>query len=182
MNALRILRTKLIYSLLVLPLLVGFFLSVIPAQAATSTTATASTATTLAPPTFNDIINQGLLKAGSSADCKSKGDCSITDMLQVVVNVMTLIFGISGSIFLLMFVLGGLTWMMSGGDAGSYKKGLDTLRDAVIGLIVVFGAYIAVNSLLSLVRTGQLPGPGQDLNTTLQKVTDTKTIEIQTIK
>ena len=178
MHVLRILRTNLFYPLLVLPLLAGFFLTALPAQAAT----TASAQTQLTPPTFNQIISQGLLRAGSSAECKSKGQCSITDILRVVTNVMTLILGISGSIFLLMFVIGGLTWMTSGGESGKYQKGLDTLRDALIGLIVVFGAYIAVNSLLSLARTGQLPEPGPDLNSTVNTVTGTKTIQIQTTK
>ncbi len=175
MHALRLVPIKLFFSLLVLPLLASFFLTATPVHAADGATA-------LRTPTFDEIITQGLLKAGSSAECKSKGSCSITDMLQLVTNVMTLIFGISGSIFLLMFVIGGFTWMTSAGDPGQYTKGLHTLRDALIGLIVIFGAYIAVNSLLSLARTGRLPEEGQDLNATLQKVTDTKTIDIQTTK
>lgn len=129
------------------------------------------------PVSFSDLLSQGLLRAGISEPCKNVGKCQITDILQIGLNAMTFILGISGSVFLLMFVYGGFTWLTSAGTPGKIDAGLHTLRDAIVGLIVIFSAYTLVNAVLSLVSDGSLPT--NDLNTTLQELTPVNTIEIK---
>lgn len=131
----------------------------------------------LTSPSFDKLLSEGILKANISEPCKKLGSCQITDMIQIVLNVMTFILGISGSVFLLIFVWGGFLWLTSAGDSGKFKQGLDTLRDAVIGLIVVFAAYTIVNSALSLIRTGTLPT--ESLNDTVNDVTEVDTIQLK---
>ena len=62
--------------------------------------------------------------------------------------------GITGSLALLMFIYGGFIWMTSGGDKERVTKGRKTLTWAVIGLLVIFGAYIAVNTIITAITTG----------------------------
>lgn len=51
------------------------------------------------------------------------------------------VLGLVGSLALLMFVFGGITWMTSSGSAEKVKKGKDIIVWAAIGLVVVFSAY-----------------------------------------
>lgn len=122
-------------------------------------------------PSFNRLIDEGLIRYGIRTECQSHGRCSTTDILQVILNIGTFILGISGSVFLLMFIIGGFTWMLSGGNDTLIKTGLDTMRDAVIGLIIIFSAYMIVNTVISIVALGRIPT--QSLESTLNDITGT---------
>jgi len=67
--------------------------------------------------------------------------------LTLLGNVSKWILGISGSIALAMFVYGGFMMMASGGVPDKVNKGKTILTQAVIGLIIIFGAYFAVDFL-----------------------------------
>ncbi len=82
--------------------------------------------------------------------CTSTGDCSLCDILQTAINAGKVILGIIGSLVLLMFVYGGFTWLVSGGNEGNIKKGKDILVNAVIGLGIIFSAYLIVTTLVSV--------------------------------
>lgn len=156
--------------------LVSLFFVPLPALAEDSTSS-GSNQRVVQAPSFQQILDEGLLRAGSSAPCVQYGQCQIADILQIFLNVITLLLGISGSVFLLMFIWGGVTWLFSGGVPARFQQGLDTIRDAVIGLILVLGAYTIINGVLSLVATGTLSGGS--LGDTVNNFTEVKTIEIQ---
>lgn len=82
-------------------------------------------------------------------DCIKTGNCSPEDILQVVVNVMNLILGVVGSLMLFMFVYGAVIMITSAGKAEAVEKGKKTLLNAVIGGILVLGAWFLVNSIVS---------------------------------
>jgi uncharacterized membrane protein YjfL (UPF0719 family) len=60
--------------------------------------------------------------------------------------------GIVGSIALLMFIFGGLTWMLSGGSAEKVKKGRDILIWSAIGLVVIFSSYAIVYFVITKIK------------------------------
>jgi len=66
---------------------------------------------------------------------------------ELIGKVISAVLGISGSLALLMFIYGGFTWMLSGGNAEKVTKGKNTLVWASIGLIVIFSSYAMVNTL-----------------------------------
>ncbi len=68
-------------------------------------------------------------------------------------NIITAVLGIVGSLALLMFIYGGFTWMMSGGNSESVKKGKDILVWAAIGLVVIFSSYALVKFVLESLPT-----------------------------
>lgn len=78
-------------------------------------------------------------------DCRAKGDCSLSDFARLAVNVSDIILGIVGSLALLMLVYGGFTWVLSGGSSEAVQKGKDIVRNAVIGLVVVFSSWMIVS-------------------------------------
>lgn len=60
---------------------------------------------------------------------------------KIIGKVINSVMGIVGSLALLMFVYGGLTWMTSSGSQEKVKKGKDILIWSAIGLVVIFSAY-----------------------------------------
>lgn len=83
-----------------------------------------------------------------------KGVNSVTDGTPVtlnvtiknVINVLLYIIGIAAVI---MIVIGGLRYVLSGGDSGSTKGAKDTILYAVVGLIVAIVAYAIVNFVIT---------------------------------
>ncbi|MDP2630155.1 MAG: pilin [Candidatus Uhrbacteria bacterium] len=59
--------------------------------------------------------------------------------------------GIIGSVALVIFLYGGIQWMIATGDDTRVKKGLDTMIWAGLGLVIIFGSYVAVQFLLTAV-------------------------------
>jgi len=67
----------------------------------------------------------------------------------VIGYVIGAVLGIVGSIALVMFIAGGLTWMTAAGNPDKVKKGKDIIVWSVIGLAVIFLAYALVQFALS---------------------------------
>lgn len=65
----------------------------------------------------------------------------VTSPQILIGKVIDAALGVVGSLALLMFVFGGITWMTSAGSAEKVKKGRDILVWSAIGLVIVFSAY-----------------------------------------
>lgn len=138
----------------------------------------AQEATTVQSASFNDLINQGIIRYEVTQDCIDYGKCPLRDIAQVIVNIGTFIMGIVGSVFLIMFIIGGFIWMTANGNQNRVQKGLDTIRDAFVGALLVLGAYIIVNTVISLITTGAFPD--QNLEGTIDDAAGGSGINIQT--
>ncbi len=141
---------------------------------------------------YTNIKNLGLIFANictssrpdAGADpcvCRGQGLCTVDNILQVVVNVSYLILALSGSAALIAIVYGGLEWVISAGNPDRVKRGKDALSGAAIGLAIVFGAYVAINLLISVLNSGNLPTStlentiGNDANKTITTDTSNNT-------
>lgn len=82
---------------------------------------------------------------GNPADEKECRSVSIYIIL--LFNVVNYLFGIVGALALLFFIYGGFTMILSRGNSEQTKKGIEIISAAIIGLIVVFGAYMLVRFL-----------------------------------
>jgi len=71
-----------------------------------------------------------------------------TDINVLIARVINFILSLVGSVSLLLFVYGGITWMTSAGAAEKVKKGKDIIVWAIIGLAVVFTSYILVKFVI----------------------------------
>lgn len=65
-------------------------------------------------------------------------------------NIINSVFGFVGSIALLMFIYGGLLWIMAGGNAEKIKDSRNTLVWAAIGLMFIFLSYAATSILIKV--------------------------------
>jgi hypothetical protein len=98
-------------------------------------------------------------------ECLNRGDCTFDQGIQYFVNLITWGLGILGSIALLTFILGGFYWLTSGGVAERVQKGKTIIINSIIGMVIVFVAYTAVNFLLTTF--------GSDKYDSLERVTQT---------
>jgi hypothetical protein len=90
----------------------------------------------------------GGLMNGVCQECYVSGKCQISDLFVVGNTVTQLILGLSGSVLLLMVIYGGFLWLTSSGNSTGIEKGKKVLVSSLIGLIIVFGAYTAVEFLM----------------------------------
>jgi len=67
--------------------------------------------------------------------------------VEMGINLASYLFGIIGALALLMMVYGGITLIFSHANPEDIKKGGGIIMAAIMGLIIVFGAYILVQFL-----------------------------------
>lgn len=70
---------------------------------------------------------------------------------EVIGRVVRAILLIIGSIALLMFIAGGVTWMTAAGNDAKITKAKNTLVWATLGLVVIFAAYLLVKYVMEAV-------------------------------
>lgn len=88
------------------------------------------------------LIPECLLKNELSKECR---DVSI--FVYFLIQIARYLFTIIGALALIMFVYGGFTLILSQGNAEKVKKGTGIIVAAVIGLVIMFGAYTLVSFL-----------------------------------
>ncbi|MFA5413566.1 MAG: pilin [Patescibacteria group bacterium] len=80
--------------------------------------------------------------------------CGFNDFILLGINLTKMILGLVGSLALLFFIYGGITFMLAGGKSEAIDKGKKILTNAVIGVAIVLGAWIIVNfSIAALTGT-----------------------------
>jgi len=75
----------------------------------------------------------------------ASGNYTLDDVRNYAIYLIQLILGVIGSLSLLAFVFGGLTFLLSAGRADQVKKGLDILQAAVVGLLITFASVLIIN-------------------------------------
>lgn len=79
-------------------------------------------------------------------------------VIKTLVSVARIIFGISGSVALLMFVIGGFYYITSAGSDEKVKKGKEYIRNAVIGLIIILTSAYGIEYGIGTLRGVDCPG------------------------
>ncbi len=83
----------------------------------------------------------------SGTTCSTPGNNrTVTGTLQQVVNIIIFLVG---AVSVLMIVIGGLRYALSGGDQNTITGAKNTIIYAIIGLVVAFAAYAIVNFVLT---------------------------------
>lgn len=66
-------------------------------------------------------------------------------------RVINSVLGIVGSLALIMFVYGGITWMTASGNEQSVTKGRNIIMWAALGLVVIFSSYALVRFVIQAI-------------------------------
>lgn len=69
------------------------------------------------------------------------GVTSDTGLPEIVGNIIYALMGIVGTILVVLMIYGGFLWMTAGGDDKKVTEAKTIIKNAVIGLIIVFLSY-----------------------------------------
>lgn len=76
-------------------------------------------------------------------------DCNICDIFTLIDNVKDfLVFDIASPLAGIMFAYGGILLLTSGGNEKNKTKGTKAVTSAIIGIFLVFAAWLIVNTVL----------------------------------
>ena len=67
-------------------------------------------------------------------------------------NIVGTALSLVAILFLIFMVYGGYLWLVSRGNEEMSKKGTDTIFGAIIGIIIILGAYALTNFIFSTVK------------------------------
>ena len=97
-----------------------------------------------------DVLNQSCSAAGSAGSELCQGrDKKLFGPGSLFMTIINTIIGITGSIAVLMLVIGGLRYTISGGDSSAVNSAKNTILYAIIGIIIVVMSYAIVNFVLT---------------------------------
>ncbi len=102
----------------------------------------------------------GPFMQGISKECGNSGTCQLVDLMLVITNTGNYVLGLIGAVVLLMYTVGGLNYLLGGAMPSRIQKGKDMMKYATIGLFIVFFAYLGVNTLVSVIKSGDISNPG----------------------
>ena len=85
-------------------------------------------------------ITQGVQGAGGTG--KEKLDVNLRSIINVLLYVL-------GAVAVIMIVIGGLRYVLSGGDSSAVTAAKNTILYSVVGLIVAILAYAIVNFVVT---------------------------------
>ena len=117
--------------------------------------ALAARAGLLTPETAGNI-NMSVVNIGTEAGFQ-QGGLNFYDLAAAIIEAF---LGLLGIIFLVLILLAGYHWMTSAGDEEKVRKAKETIKRAIIGLIIVVSAYSITYFVFS-----RLPGGGSGVGT-----------------
>jgi len=86
--------------------------------------------------------------------CVCCGDCTLYNTLELGTNVAQMILKYLGLAAFVMFIVGGIVWMTAGGIASRVDLGRKIIVGAVVGIMIVLGAYLIVQTVLKWLAPG----------------------------
>jgi hypothetical protein len=85
-------------------------------------------------------------------------------LLQLFQNLLNFAFTISIPIATLVIAYGGFRIMTAAGSPTGLKAGRDAITAALIGVVIVFGAWIIINTLLNVVGANSSVAPWNQIS------------------
>lgn len=98
---------------------------------------------------LDDAIN-GFNQTASEAGLKSTTAGSSQQQLnQLVGTIVKTLLGLTGVIFMILIIAAGDLWMTAGGNEEKITKARSMIFNGVVGLAIVFAAYLAADFVVS---------------------------------
>ena len=73
-----------------------------------------------------------------------------TDLRTLVLNIINILLGILGIIFLLLVLYGGFLWMTAAGNDDQAAKGRKIIGNGIVGLIIIFVAFALTTFIFNI--------------------------------
>ena len=104
------------------------------------------------------------VNAQDTAVDKTKSELKqVTDVAQVttgeeggiytiIATIINIVLGFIGLITLIIVIVAGIQWMTSGGNEETVKESKSTIKNSIIGIAVVFAAFLITNYVLLVIK------------------------------
>lgn len=118
------------------------------------------TATALSIATFitlgasSDVAAQSAIQEGVNAARGSGQPVDLFGNGGVITTITNTLLFVVGALSVIMIIVGGIRYATSGGNASSVTAAKNTILYALVGLIIAFLAFAAVNWVLSALSPG----------------------------
>lgn len=83
--------------------------------------------------------------------CGASGTIGVSAIISFIINILLFAAFVIALVFL---IIGGIKWIMSGGDKEGANKAKETVTSALIGLAVVLGSWVLINLVISTLSKG----------------------------
>lgn len=91
----------------------------------------------------------GAIRTGLSAAAKPSGYLGgETNPVMIIGNVLNALLGFMGIVLVLYFLYGGFLYMTAAGDTKKVESAKDTIKNAVIGTIIIVTAFVLTTFVL----------------------------------
>ena len=99
------------------------------------------------------IVAAGLVNCGNAelkdGETTLSDACTVGHLFNTVVAITNFLIAFAGLVAVLMIVKGGLSMVVSAGNPTAYGAAKKTLFGAIMGMLLVFVAFVLVNTLLA---------------------------------
>ena len=100
----------------------------------------------------------GTVSEGASSARSPQQPVDLFGNSGVFAQISSVLLFIVGAVAVIMIVIGGLRYVISGGDASQVQAAKNTILYALVGIIVAILAYAAVNFVISSFSSGTSNG------------------------
>jgi len=102
---------------------------------------------------ISSIHSAGLVPEASGNSCDAGtatycGNYEVNDFVALAIKISQWVLGVVGTLSLIMFIYGGVMFLISAGSAEMVSKAKKIIIAAVIGLIIVFSSYLIIKFVL----------------------------------
>jgi hypothetical protein len=118
-----------------------------------ATAAKSDTTTTGAQMTDSNI--PGSTEAGGIIQCGRPGQkmCTLCDMIKGFNAIIQYIMKIAIGVALLALAIGGVMYVVSAGESAAMETAKSTIKNAAIGFVIIFAAFLIVNTTMQYIGT-----------------------------
>lgn len=163
MNTLQ--KKKLLFGGIILCLSVFLLLIILPLGNLASAQSAPAGPSACSASWYNDIEtkagNRGFF-TGVSKECWACGCCGLCDFLGLANQIAKYLLSIIGALAFLMFIYGGISFIIASGSSEKIESAKKILINAVIGIAIVLLAWEIVNVVIGLV-SGQPLGEAANI-------------------
>ncbi len=96
--------------------------------------------------TIRDGVCRGISDAGDGTCDEAEGENNFGALARRVINIFSIVVG---AISVIMIIIGGFRYIISGGDSNGVSGAKNTILYAIVGLVIVLFAQIIVRFVFS---------------------------------
>ncbi|HVI68984.1 MAG TPA: pilin [Magnetospirillaceae bacterium] len=101
-----------------------------------------------------DVVGSGGISQGAECAKPTNAPSELFGPKSIFVTITNIMLFIIGAIAVIMLIIGGIRYVVSAGDQNAVTSAKNTILYAIIGIVVAFLAYAAVNFVSSQLTSG----------------------------